>query len=62
MLVVMPHLVTLMVLQSRGSWRDSTSRLWSFEEAEFSLDAEVHPSSSILHVAHSTTRRGREAC
>jgi hypothetical protein len=37
----MSHLRTLRVLQHRESWRDSTCRLWSFEEAEFPGDAEV---------------------
>ncbi len=45
---MMSHLVTLRVLQRRESWRDSTFRLWSFEEAEFPLDIEIHLSSSIV--------------
>ncbi len=34
---------TLEVLQRRESCRDSTTRPWSFSEAEFPLDARVAP-------------------
>jgi hypothetical protein len=55
---------TLKVLQRRESQRDSTSRPWSFWEAEFSLDTRVTPLevsynsvvSPLTTLGNSTTR------
>jgi hypothetical protein len=57
---------TLEVLQRRESCRDSTSRPWSFLEAEFPLDARVTPVdvsydcavSPLTKQGNSTTREG----
>ncbi len=39
--VMTSRLMTLRVLEQRESWRDISSRLWSFKEVEFLLNAEV---------------------